>query len=122
MDLKSILLGFILTVIAVWCLIWLRGDQSFINTDNLEKRLYENHWTVATQYFPKFNGNKGRIRKNIGKNVDTLLDVISDVKWVRISKTVDTKTYVIEFTSADSLTQASLWLDGNNEVDSISPY
>jgi len=121
MDLKSVFIGSILTVIVAWCFVFVT-KSTFTDMDNLEKRLYKNHMYDASQYFPNFSGNENRIRKNISKNVDTFFDVLSDVRWVHISKTVDTKTYVIEFTSADSMTQASLWLDSNNEVNSISPY
>ena len=49
------------------------------------------------------------------------IDVASNVRKVSVSKTIGTEAYVIKFTSANGK-MASLWLDENGTINSISEY
>ena len=62
-----------------------------------------------------------KIQERCDEIVNHYIDVVSNVRKASVSKTIDTETYVIKFTSADGEV-ASLWLDENGEINSVSEY
>ena len=77
---------------------------------------------LAEKWMKKRSGSTSdKIQERCNEIASHYIDVVSNIRKVSISKTIDTETYVIKFTSADGKI-ASLWLDEDGGINSISEY
>lgn len=65
--------------------------------------------------------HNSELRKRAKEITNHFISVASNVRRVNISKTLDTRTYVIGFIDGKGK-EASLWLNENGKVESISEY
>lgn len=92
------------------------------DTKDLIKRL-QGRWIEKTRgaRINRTYDNPTILTYHIERNIRTLIQIIKDIDKVEVSKTIDTKTYIITLVDSKN-NRLSLWLDSKNNVNSITPY
>lgn len=89
--------------------------------DLLVERTLKSWFKQVGSELPKEDWAIQECRKNVKKSVLQWRGVASDVVSVSISKTEDTDQYVVRLTDSEGR-EASLWLNKDGTVNSISSY